>query len=68
MSDSDVERIEHEIKQTRGELADTVEALAYKADVPARAKEKAAAAARAALSAGRSAGRSVWFFVRRRRT
>ena len=41
----DVDRIEREIEETRGQLADTVEALAYKADVPARAKEKAAAAA-----------------------
>ena len=43
MSNPDVERIEQEIEQTRGELADTVEALAYKADVPARARERATA-------------------------
>jgi hypothetical protein len=41
-SDS-VREIEQEIERTRGELADTVEALAYKADVPARAREKATA-------------------------
>jgi hypothetical protein len=38
-----VERIEHDIEQTREQLADTVEALAYKADVPARARERATA-------------------------
>jgi hypothetical protein len=35
------EQIERQIEQTRAELADTVEALAYKADVKARTKEKA---------------------------
>jgi cobalamin biosynthesis Mg chelatase CobN len=38
-----VEQIEHDIEQTRDQLADTVEALAYKADVPARARERATA-------------------------
>ena len=38
-----VQEIEQEIERTRGQLADTVEALAYKADVPTRAKEKATA-------------------------
>ena len=38
-----VERIEHDIERTREQLADTVEALAYKADVPARARERATA-------------------------
>lgn len=31
-----------EIEQTRRELGDTVEALAHKADIPARSKEKVA--------------------------
>jgi ElaB/YqjD/DUF883 family membrane-anchored ribosome-binding protein len=44
----DVQRIENDIEQTRAQLADTVEALAYKADVPARAKEKAAHTAQVA--------------------
>jgi len=38
-----VREIEQEIERTRGQLADTVEALAYKADVPTRAREKATA-------------------------
>jgi ElaB/YqjD/DUF883 family membrane-anchored ribosome-binding protein len=36
----DPEQIQHEIEQTRGELGDTVEALAQKADVKAQAKQK----------------------------
>jgi cell division septum initiation protein DivIVA len=38
-----VERIEHDIEETRDQLADTVEALAYKTDVPARTRERATA-------------------------
>jgi ElaB/YqjD/DUF883 family membrane-anchored ribosome-binding protein len=34
------EEIRHEIAETRTELGDTVDALAYKADVKGRAKEK----------------------------
>ena len=37
----DIEQLQHQIDETREELADTVEALAAKADVKARAKEKA---------------------------
>ena len=37
----DIEQLQHQIDETRDELADTVEALAAKADVKARAKEKA---------------------------
>lgn len=35
-----IEQLQHQIDETREELADTVEALAAKADVKARAKEK----------------------------
>lgn len=35
------EEIEAELEQTRAELADTVDALAEKFDVPGRAREKA---------------------------
>ena len=38
----DREELERQIEDTRAELADTVEALAYKADVKARAKDRAA--------------------------
>jgi methyl-accepting chemotaxis protein len=37
----DIEQLRHQIDGTREELADTVEALAAKADVKARAKDKA---------------------------
>lgn len=37
----DVAEIREDIERTRRDLGDTVEALAHKADVPARAKEKA---------------------------
>jgi hypothetical protein len=37
---SDTERIRHEIDETRASLADTVEALAQKADVKSRVQEK----------------------------
>jgi hypothetical protein len=37
----DPEQIQREIEETRGELGDTVEALAAKADVKAQAKRKA---------------------------
>jgi hypothetical protein len=37
----DVAKIREDIRQTRQQLGDTVEALAHKADVPARTKEKA---------------------------
>ena len=35
----DPDAIKHEIEQTRERMGDTVDALGYKADVPARAKE-----------------------------
>jgi hypothetical protein len=38
----DPEVIKQQIDHTRTELAETVEALAYKADVPSRAKERIA--------------------------
>ncbi|RSM87868.1 DUF3618 domain-containing protein [Kibdelosporangium aridum] len=44
MSDTrqpDANDIRHDIERTRRELGDTAEALAYKANVPARTKEKA---------------------------
>ena len=41
-----------EIERTRAELGETVEALAAKADVKARAQEKAADARRAIMDAG----------------
>jgi phage-related tail protein len=37
----DVAKIREDIRETRQQLGDTVEALAHKADVPARTKEKA---------------------------
>jgi hypothetical protein len=37
----DATKIREDIQETRQKLGDTVEALAHKADVPARAKEKA---------------------------
>jgi ElaB/YqjD/DUF883 family membrane-anchored ribosome-binding protein len=37
----DPEQLQREIEETRGELGDTVEALAAKADVKAQAKQKA---------------------------
>jgi hypothetical protein len=39
-TDRSPEEIQREIEQTRGELGDTVEALASKADVKGRAKER----------------------------
>jgi Protein of unknown function (DUF3618) len=39
---TDREALEHDIEQTRAQLADTVEALAHKADVKAQVKEKGA--------------------------
>jgi cobalamin biosynthesis Mg chelatase CobN len=39
-SKPDVEALRAEIKQTRAELGETVQALAFKADVKARAKEQ----------------------------
>jgi ElaB/YqjD/DUF883 family membrane-anchored ribosome-binding protein len=38
----DPDAIREEIEQTRAEMTETVEAIGYKADVPARAKEKVA--------------------------
>lgn len=37
--DQDPEAIKHDIEQTRERMGDTIEALAYKTDVPARAKD-----------------------------
>ena len=37
--DQDPEAIKHDIEETRGRMSDTVEALAYKTDVPARTKD-----------------------------
>ena len=42
------EELRHEIEQTREELGDTVEALAYKADVKAQAKDRVSSAKEAA--------------------
>jgi hypothetical protein len=41
---SDPDEIREEIEQTRADLADTVDALQYKLDVKARAKDQARAA------------------------
>ena len=38
----DRDQLERQIEETRAELAETVEALAYKADVKARAKDRVA--------------------------
>jgi Protein of unknown function (DUF3618) len=49
----DPDAIRQDIEQTRADMSDTVEAIGYKADVPARAKEKVAEkvdAARAKVS------------------
>jgi len=59
-----VPQIEHDIEQTREQLAETVEALAYKADVPARAKERATAvkdraAEKAAVAKNRAAEKAA---------
>lgn len=35
------DELKHDIEQTRAQLADTMDALAYKADIPARVKGKA---------------------------
>ena len=37
--DQDPEAIKRDIEQTRQRMGDTVEALSYKTDVPARAKD-----------------------------
>ena len=38
-------RIRHQIEETRGDMSETIDALGYKADVPARAKDKVQGAA-----------------------
>jgi len=50
----DVEALRAEIKQTRAELGETVQALAAKADVKARAKEQVEVARERALETVRT--------------
>lgn len=57
MSSSDRQRLQEkqlqaEIQQLRGDLGETVEALAHKADVPARVKERGAELTERALDQG----------------
>lgn len=40
MSTPETERLRAKIEQTRGQLSETVQALNYKVDVPARARDK----------------------------
>jgi hypothetical protein len=59
----DEQEIRAEIEQVRQDLGQTVEALAYKADVPARAREKRAelvARAKSQLRQVRQLPRGVW--------
>jgi ElaB/YqjD/DUF883 family membrane-anchored ribosome-binding protein len=46
------ERLQQEIEELRSDLGETVEALAYKADVPARAKERGTAVKEEAIERG----------------
>jgi hypothetical protein len=48
----DEERLQEEIEELRGELGETVQALAHKADVPARAKERGTAVKEEAIERG----------------
>jgi hypothetical protein len=57
MSDGERQRLEEEqlkeeIVELRGELGETVEALVYKADIPARAKERGAELTERAIDRG----------------
>jgi len=58
------EDLQHQIELTRDELGDTVAALAYKANVKARAQDKARQTAESAKATVHSAGRTL----RRHRT
>jgi hypothetical protein len=49
---TDEERLREEIEELRGDLGETVAALAYKANVPARAKERGAAVKEEAIERG----------------
>jgi dsDNA-specific endonuclease/ATPase MutS2 len=51
--------IERDIEHTRAELSETVQALADKADVPARVKEKVAATAESAQAAAQQVTHQV---------
>jgi lambda repressor-like predicted transcriptional regulator len=48
----DEERLEEEIEELRSDLGETVEALAHKADVPARVKERGTAVKEDAIERG----------------
>jgi hypothetical protein len=66
MTTEDTEAIRADIAATRAELGDTVEALAAKTDVKARAKESVAAVEERAADAARTAVVQVKETVRRR--
>jgi uncharacterized protein YfaS (alpha-2-macroglobulin family) len=53
------ERLREEIEELRGELGETVEALAYKANVPARAKERGIAVKEEAIERGLEVSQQV---------
>jgi hypothetical protein len=53
------EAIKEQIEETRAELAETVEALAYKADVKSRTKEKAAEVSRKAKETATGSGNAA---------
>jgi hypothetical protein len=52
--DKTKEQVRREIEETRLRMADTVDALMYRADVPARAKESFAESRQKAVEYGRS--------------
>jgi hypothetical protein len=53
------ERLKEEIKELRGDLGETVEALAYKANVPGRAKERGTAVKEEAIERGLEVSQQV---------
>jgi hypothetical protein len=53
------ERLQEEIEELRGDLGETVEALAYKANVPARAKERGTAVKEEAIQRGLEVSQQV---------
>ena len=52
MNSNEQQRLQEEIAELRGELGETVEALAHKVDVPARAKERGNELAEQAVERG----------------
>jgi Protein of unknown function (DUF3618) len=56
---SDPQEVRQEIERTRQELGDTVEALAYKADVKSRVQERVANISQRAQATGAQGARTV---------